>query len=103
MDIEGDEYRIIEKLKYFKKMIGFVIEFHNIDLHHEKISYFLKKNKNFKIVHVSSNNMGGINQKNEPIVVEITFINLNFEFLFLIDSCLLPHLLFQKLNFQSRS
>jgi len=76
MDIEGDEYRIIDKLRYFKKMIGFVIEFHNIDLHHEKISYFLKKNKNFKVVHVSSNNMGGINQNNEPIVVEITFINL---------------------------
>jgi len=77
IDIEGDEYRIIDKLKFFKNMIGFIIEFHDIDYHHKKISHFLNNNKNFKIVHVSPNNMGGVGKKNEPIVVEITFINLN--------------------------
>lgn len=75
IDIEGDEYRIIDKLKSFKKMTGFIIEFHNIDLHYKKILHFLNKNKNFKVVHVSPNNMGGINENNEPLVVEITFIN----------------------------
>lgn len=77
IDIEGDEYRIINRLRYFKKLFGFVIEFHNIDLHYKIIDNFLKKNRNFKIVHVSPNNMGGINENNEPIVVEITFINIS--------------------------
>ena len=75
IDIEGDEYRILDKIKNFKKLISFVIEFHNIDLHYEKINTFLK-NKNFKIVHAHPNNMGGVNEKMEPLTVEITFINL---------------------------
>ena len=76
IDIEGDEYRILNKLKYFKKLIGFVIEFHNIDLHSQKVIDFLDNNKNFKIVHAHPNNMGGINEKKDPITIEITFINL---------------------------
>jgi len=38
MDIEGGEYRILDNLiKHQDKICGIVIEFHDIDLHLEKI------------------------------------------------------------------
>ena len=42
IDIEGSEYRLLEELKEFQDIIsGLVIEFHDIDLHIEKINNFI--------------------------------------------------------------
>jgi len=78
IDIENDEYRILNSLKKFKQLLGFVIEFHYVDLNFKIIRNFLKKNKNFKIVHVHPNNMGGVDSIGFPTTLEITFINLKF-------------------------
>ncbi len=77
IDIENDEYRILESLKNFKKILGFVIEFHYVDLNYRLIKKFLKNNNRFKIVHVHANNMGGIDVEGKPSTLEITFINKN--------------------------
>ena len=43
IDIEGSEYRLLEELVEFQgTMCGLVIEFHDIDLHIEKINNFIK-------------------------------------------------------------
>ena len=42
IDIEGSEYRILDDLIRYQDLIkGLVIEFHNIDLHMEKILNFI--------------------------------------------------------------
>lgn len=56
IDIEGSEYRILESLiKNNKKINGLVIEFHDVDLHLEKIISFIKK-INLDLVHIHANN-----------------------------------------------
>jgi hypothetical protein len=75
MDIENDEYRILKFLPNFKKILGFVAEFHYIDLNYRIIKNFLLKYPNFKIVHLHPNNMGGIDLYGNPTTIEITFIN----------------------------
>ena len=75
IDIEGDEYKILEHVnKEFLKINLFIIEFHNIHKNLNKIKNFIKKTK-FKIIHIHGNNYGGINKNNDPKVVEMTFIN----------------------------
>jgi hypothetical protein len=78
MDIENDEYRILNFLPNFKRILGFVAEFHYIDLNYKIIKNFLLKYPNFKIVHVHPNNMGGIDIYGNPTTVEITFVNKKF-------------------------
>ena len=78
IDIENDEYRILDSLSNFKKILGFVIEFHYLDLSYEILKKFLIKNQHFKIVHLHPNNMGGIDSNGNPTTIEITFINKEF-------------------------
>jgi len=75
IDIENDEYRILNYIKNFEQVLGFVIEFHYLDLNYNIIKDFLKNNSNFKIVHLHPNNMGGLDINRNPTTVEITFIN----------------------------
>ena len=75
IDIENDEYRILHSIKNFEQVLGFVIEFHYLDLNYNVIKDFLKNNRNFKIVHLHPNNMGGIDIDRNPTTIEITFIN----------------------------
>ena len=76
IDIEGSEYRVLDDLiRYQDKITGLVIEFHNIDLHIEKILNFLK---NFKLnlVHIHGQNPGGadyLDRNGDPIQIELTF------------------------------
>ena len=49
-----------------------VIEFHDFDLHQDKILTFLRKIP-LKIAHVHANNYGQITPTKTPMVVEITF------------------------------
>jgi hypothetical protein len=44
IDLEGSEYRILDDiLMHQDKISGLVIEFHNVDLHKDLISNFIKK------------------------------------------------------------
>lgn len=78
IDIENDEYRILNSLSNFKQIIGFVVEFHYLDLNYTFLQNFLIKNKNFKVVHLHPNNMGGVDCEGNPTTIEITFINKKY-------------------------
>ena len=80
IDIEGSEYRILDDiLKFQNKLSGMVIEFHNVDLHKDLISNFIKK-FNLSLCHIHGQNPSGIDyldKNNDPTQVEITFANTN--------------------------
>ena len=91
IDIEGSEYKILEDLiKYQNNISGLVIEFHNIDLHIERILEFIKNFK-LKLVHIHGQNPGGkdyLDINGDPIQIELTFSSYS-EFKH-IDPCI-PH------------
>ncbi len=73
IDIEGSEYRILDDLLLNqKKIIGLVIEFHDCDLHKEKIYKFLSS-FNLTLVHIHGNNVGERDLNNDITVIELTF------------------------------
>tara|TARA_B100000886_G_scaffold322255_1_gene265121 strand:- start:1036 stop:1773 length:738 start_codon:yes stop_codon:yes gene_type:complete len=73
IDIEGGEYRILEDLLLNqKKIIGLVIEFHDHDLHREKILKFLNS-FNLTLVHIHGNNFAGRDLNNDITTLELTF------------------------------
>ena len=73
IDIEGSEYRILEQIiENENKIEGLVIEFHDIDLHLERIITFINKSS-LTLVHFHPNNFGGVDQNGNPIVIELTF------------------------------
>ena len=75
VDIEGDEYKILNDIKKnSKKIIFLIIEFHDVNKHLYKIRDFLK-NSDLKIIHIHANNYGGIDKKNNPRVLELSLIN----------------------------
>ena len=75
VDIEGDEYKILNDIKKnSKKIIFLIIEFHNIHKNLVKIKKFLD-NLDLKVIHTHANNNGGINKKNIPKVLELSLIN----------------------------
>jgi hypothetical protein len=72
-DIEGSEYRILNDiLKYEDFLSGLVIEFHDVDLNKDKIIDFSNK-LNLELVHIHANNFGGVDSKNNPLVIEISY------------------------------
>lgn len=77
MDIEGWEYRVLDQLRAFPDRInGFVVEFHDIDLHRERISAFIEAaSGDYGLVHLHSNNCGGIDANGDPLVIEMTWAN----------------------------
>ena len=73
IDIEGSEYRIIEDLlKIENKLVGLVIEFHDIDLHIDKIEKFMNKTK-LELIHIHPNNYSGLDRFDNPITIELSF------------------------------
>jgi hypothetical protein len=73
IDIEGQEYRILDDLvKYSKSIEGIVIEFHQVDLHLERIINFIK-NINLQLCHVHANNFENCDKFNIPTTLELTF------------------------------
>ena len=73
IDIEGGEYRILDDLLLNqKKIIGLVIEFHDCDLHIEKILKFLRS-FNLTLVHIHGNNFAERDLNNDITVLELTF------------------------------
>ena len=90
IDIEGSEYRILDDLiKYQNSLSGCIIEFHDTDLHWNKILEFIKK-FNLKIVHIHPNNNGSSDSQNDPIVLELSFSKMP---IILNDNLILPNIL----------
>jgi len=74
IDIEGSEYRILNDiLEIEKNLIGMIIEFHDVDLHLERIENFIKRLKFLKLIHIHPNNYGELNFENIPSLIELTF------------------------------
>jgi len=73
IDIEGSEYRTLDCIvKNQDKITGLIIEFHDVDLHMEKIKNFINK-INLDITHIHANNFGVADLDGNPTVIEITF------------------------------
>lgn len=87
VDIETSEYRILNDIiKLQDKLTGLAIEFHDIDLHMDKIKSFIES-LNMTLVHIHPMNQALV-VNNVPIQVELTFskdpIKVN-------DNCKIPH------------
>jgi hypothetical protein len=80
MDIEGGEYRVLDDLlSHSKNIVAMAIEFHDVDIVPEMFNSFVGKIKrDFHVVHIHGNNMGGVAPFNFPIAPEITFLNKRF-------------------------
>ena len=75
IDIEGDEYKILNDINKNSKRIFFLlIEFHNVHKNLIKIRNFIKKS-DFKIIHIHANNYGGIDKNGIPKVIELSMLN----------------------------
>ena len=73
MDIEGSEYRCLEAIiQNQEKICGLAIEFHDVDLHLDKINYFIKR-LNLTLIHVHANNSSPVTSFGIPLVLELTF------------------------------
>lgn len=73
IDIEGSEYRILEDLiKIKKKIIAIIIEFHDIDLHVDKIKKFIN-NIDLQLTHIHPNNFAILDKSKNPTCIELTF------------------------------
>ena len=88
IDIEGHEYRILDDLLINQnKIIGLVIEFHDCDLHLEKITKFLSL-FNLTLVHIHGNNFAQTDLNDDIVVLELTFSKNPTQ---VNDICVLPN------------
>jgi nitrogenase subunit NifH len=55
-----------------KRIIGIVIEFHNVDYHRNVINDFCKR-LNLNLIHIHPNNFAPKDNKGDPTVIELTF------------------------------
>ncbi len=73
MDIEGSEYRCLEDMiSHQTKISGAVIEFHDVDLHLDRIVDFVNR-FSLTLAHVHANNFAPITEKGTPLAIELTF------------------------------
>lgn len=73
VDIEGSEYRILDQIIENASMLcGLTIEFHDCDIHLERIHDFIASLK-LPLVHVHINNAGHMGKDNVPMLLELTF------------------------------
>lgn len=71
MDIEGSEYRCLDSIvRNQTRISGVVIEFHEVDLHLDRIVSFVNDLK-FNLLHVHANNWSPISE-GTPLVIELT-------------------------------
>ena len=75
MDIEGWEYRVLDQIaSQTKRFSGMAIEFHDTDLHRERIEDFIEAvAADQALVHFHPNNFGARDDQGNSIVVEMTF------------------------------
>lgn len=73
IDIEGSEYRILDQLILNQDYLnGLIIEFHDVDIHIEKIKKFIQ-DFDLNLIHCHVNNCGPIKDERYPTNLEITF------------------------------
>jgi|SRR6218665_1826313 len=88
-DIEGWEYRILnEIIAHANSLSGLVIEFHDIDLHKDRIISFIESLP-LTVVHIHPNNCGPVDGSHDPVTIELTFAKDPAPINDL--PCLLPH------------
>jgi hypothetical protein len=76
IDIEGDEYNILDEIvDNSNKINSLIIEFHNIHENMGLIEKFIMNNLDLKLIHIHGNNFAGKNKEGDPNVLELTFIN----------------------------
>jgi hypothetical protein len=77
IDIEGDEYKILNSIKSYKNIIHIlIVEFHNLDKKRILFKKYILSLKNFfNIVHIHGNNSAPLCLDNLPSVLELTFVN----------------------------
>jgi len=80
MDIEGSEYRVLDDLlRHAPDIMALVIEFHDVDIAAGLFNSSIERIKrDFHIVHIHGNNLGGVAPFHFPIAPEITFLNKRF-------------------------
>jgi hypothetical protein len=80
IDIEGSEYRILDDLlAYSRNIVALAIEFHDVDIVTERFNALVEKIKrDFYVVHIHGNNLGGLTPFNFPMAPEMTFLNKRF-------------------------
>ena len=75
IDIEGDEYNILNTIKKFQKnIICLIIEFHKIKSNFKTLKGFINNN-DLIICNICPNNSLGVDKEDDPKVIEVTFIN----------------------------
>jgi hypothetical protein len=73
IDIEGSEYRILDDLIKIQHLLsGIAIEFHDVDIHKERITKFID-NFSLVLVHIHPNNFSDLDKNGNPTSLEITF------------------------------
>ena len=73
IDIEGWEYRLLDDIiKYSHNICGLAIEFHDLDIHIEKVEKFIS-DFSLNIAHVHCNNYALTTPQELPLVIEATF------------------------------
>ena len=74
MDIEGSEYRVLDDLlEHSSNISGLAVEFHDVDLHQERILNFIREFP-LTLIHIHSNNCGQlVDSDGDPITLELTF------------------------------
>jgi hypothetical protein len=79
IDIEGSEYRILHNVsESINKFQLAIIEFHDSDLHIDKIKIFVKSiEKTHRIVHFHANNYAGASKEGLPEVFELTIMKMS--------------------------
>ena len=75
IDIEGDEFEILEEIdRNLDKINLLIIEFHDMQKNLKKVENFIENTK-LKNIHINANNYGMLDEKGIPQVIEMTLIN----------------------------
>jgi hypothetical protein len=73
IDVEGFEYRILNEIIDRSNMIsGLVVEFHDCDLHADRIVDFISR-FSLSLIHIHGNNFGPMCKDRLPLVLEMSF------------------------------
>jgi len=73
VDIEGNEYQILEDILEVQKNISaLIIEFHDVDKNKDIIENFIKRFE-LKLTHIHPNNYGKLDKNNDPVIIELSF------------------------------
>lgn len=82
IDIEGDEYQILDQVEKNSKYINtFIVELHNIDeiQNLDHIKKFINFSSKLRLIHIHGNNLSlGQDRQNNVKIIELTFVNIDF-------------------------